>query len=706
MKSKRKNIGLSLTSIFIPVFILILVFIQLGVKPFGEGTLFCIDLNGQYISYFAYFKELLKGERSWIYSFSKFMGGDMQGLLAYYLLSPFNFIFAFFEVEDMALAITFLTLLKIGAAGFAGFFYFSKMSEFKFSNLIFSTAYALMAYNIAYAQNIMWLDAVIILPIVAYGIEKILDGKNPITYILALFYGIFTCYYTGYMLCVFSVIYFLYRFFCKTNFHKNFDLEAAINKFFTFGCGSILSGGMSCVIFLPALISLRGSGKGVVNMANLINLTPNFRIREFASHALNPQFRWESLVDGMPNIFVGVVVLFIAGLFFLNFNISAKERLASLFVISFMLMSFYFEGLTIFWHGFIYPIWFPFRFSFVFSFFVIYLAFLFIQKIDIPKFEKIMPIFLVVIFVLNGVSLYGFSKSAFSQIIQTTDGFKPFVQTTKPLIDAIKEKEKDNLQFYRIEKDYWYSNNDPMTFSYNGMSHYSSGDDLITRQIARQMGYTTCEGWGRYNTPRQLSSDSFYGIKYILSKEKMPKTLSPAVTIGDITAYENPYALPLGFKSKNDILKVDKGLYSLLTMNDGIYSAITGKEVSLFTKQEKFDEKLSNITKSVEENKITYALNQGVNQGEIVYLFEAQQSGSLYVNFDGGNFPGVQISMNGRQAIDFISYENNGVAYLGDLEKGEKAEVKLIIRENLITYPPNFLFEDHEEFGEIAREIQ
>ncbi|MEG1783123.1 MAG: YfhO family protein, partial [Oscillospiraceae bacterium] len=104
MKSKRKNIGLSLTSIFIPVFILILVFIQLGVKPFGEGTLFCIDLNGQYISYFAYFKELLKGERSWIYSFSKFMGGDMQGLLAYYLLSPFNFIFAFFEVEDMALA--------------------------------------------------------------------------------------------------------------------------------------------------------------------------------------------------------------------------------------------------------------------------------------------------------------------------------------------------------------------------------------------------------------------------------------------------------------------------------------------------------------------------------------------------------------------------------------------------------------------------
>lgn len=42
------------------------------------------------------------------------------------------------------------------------------------------------------------------------------------------------------------------------------------------------------------------------------------------------------------------------------------------FLLTILLASFYLKGLNMIWHGFNEPTWFPFRFSFLFSFLLIY----------------------------------------------------------------------------------------------------------------------------------------------------------------------------------------------------------------------------------------------------------------------------------------------------------------------------------------------
>ena len=65
-----------------------------------------------------------------------------------------------------------------------------------------------MGYSVAYAQNVLWLDAVILLPLACAGIDRLLAGKGAVGFALALATAIFTNFYMGYMLCVFSVLYF------------------------------------------------------------------------------------------------------------------------------------------------------------------------------------------------------------------------------------------------------------------------------------------------------------------------------------------------------------------------------------------------------------------------------------------------------------------------------------------------------------------
>ena len=66
-------------------------------------------------------------------------------------LSPFNFLFLLFSNENLPLAVTLVALLKIGACGFTFYYFLAKVygGRTKLA-ILFSTAYALMAYNVVY----------------------------------------------------------------------------------------------------------------------------------------------------------------------------------------------------------------------------------------------------------------------------------------------------------------------------------------------------------------------------------------------------------------------------------------------------------------------------------------------------------------------------------------------------------------------------
>ena len=78
-----------------------LLYMTAEIYPFGKNSLLTVDLAGQYIAFFNAFKNILDGSINMFYSFSKTLGGNMYGLLTYYLMSPFNLLLVFFEKTSM-----------------------------------------------------------------------------------------------------------------------------------------------------------------------------------------------------------------------------------------------------------------------------------------------------------------------------------------------------------------------------------------------------------------------------------------------------------------------------------------------------------------------------------------------------------------------------------------------------------------------------
>lgn len=58
------------------------------------------DGNIQYLDFFSYFKDVLSGENSLIYTFSKTLGGSNIAVFSYYLASPFNLLIIFLKKQN------------------------------------------------------------------------------------------------------------------------------------------------------------------------------------------------------------------------------------------------------------------------------------------------------------------------------------------------------------------------------------------------------------------------------------------------------------------------------------------------------------------------------------------------------------------------------------------------------------------------------
>lgn len=102
----------------------------------------------------------------------------MYGLFAYYLASPYNFILLFFKKEYMPVAFNLIFMLKTASSGLTMFYYLNRKKNVKWTNLIFSTCYALSTYIMIYGFNVMWLDGVILLPILISGIDDLVKYKK------------------------------------------------------------------------------------------------------------------------------------------------------------------------------------------------------------------------------------------------------------------------------------------------------------------------------------------------------------------------------------------------------------------------------------------------------------------------------------------------------------------------------------------------
>ena len=86
----------------VPVILMFGVYLTRALHPFGDGTPLVLDLNAQYVYFFEGLRNLVYGDAdSFLYSFSRSLGGEFMGMYAYYLASPLSYLVALFPQSKM-----------------------------------------------------------------------------------------------------------------------------------------------------------------------------------------------------------------------------------------------------------------------------------------------------------------------------------------------------------------------------------------------------------------------------------------------------------------------------------------------------------------------------------------------------------------------------------------------------------------------------
>lgn len=341
---------------------------------FSSDQILVADLSSQYGSLFSYLKDVLSGDASIFYSFSKNLGGSMMSTFCYYLASPLNLLLMLVPKSHVVDMMFFLILVKIGLCGLFMYIYLCKhFNKQKYSLLIFSTFYALMGYNVVYYFNIMWLDVVYLTPLVILGIDRIIGKKKFGLYTISLMFAIISNFYIAYMLCIFCVIYFIYQMFL--NYNTKTDKRLIRKIILMFICSSLLAGLLSSIILIPGVIGLRQmlrmpSGYSEFKISNYFIAFLNFLSRLF----VGTQTVDNILSKLTPNVYFGLFPLVLVILFFFNKKVSIKEKIITGIIYVIFIFSFCFNFMNLVWHGFSYPNGYAYRFSFLFSFFSIFIA--------------------------------------------------------------------------------------------------------------------------------------------------------------------------------------------------------------------------------------------------------------------------------------------------------------------------------------------
>ncbi len=373
MNKEKKQTIFAAIMVFAAIAILYVVIQALsGLYPFGDKLNLLWDEDIQYVDYFAFYRDVLLGKANLGYSFSKSLGGSLVALFGYYLACPFNLLVVFFDTEQLPLFVFVITMLKMATSGVTAFAFlkarFEKLSDL--AGAMLAVGYGLMQYTMLQSSNVMWLDGVILLPLLLLAIYHFVTEKRKVPLFLCVAFSIMINWYNGYMICLFGVCYYIYERLLKL--FKELE-EAGAKKWKDFFIDSVRCAG---VMFLGLL-------------GSMAIFYPVFKGLQNGKSAWDPTIFEPGFYDSFFDIFRGFGIGTIAGTvslycgllffgffiyYFLTKKVEIKEKILSAVATLFMFVSCWFMPLDCIWSGMRHVASYRFRYSFIVVFLVVYLA--------------------------------------------------------------------------------------------------------------------------------------------------------------------------------------------------------------------------------------------------------------------------------------------------------------------------------------------
>ena len=380
MITKDKRFYPYLLSFFLPVLSMLLIFIAGRIYPFGENTFLRTDMYHQYAPFFSEFRHKLWGlfqGRSLFYTWDVGLGMNFWALYAYYLASPLNW-FVFLVPKSLVIEfMSYMIIVKIGLCGvtmcwFLRHRYPLQQKDDPLPAVLFSVFYAMSGYISAYSWNIMWLDCIILFPLIILGAVQLMEGKSPFLYTICLGLSVLSNYYISIMICLFLIIYF----FClniiepwpENRSHFSVFLDRGI-RFFLF---SLLGGMLAAVTLIPEIYAMQLTAS--VNSKFPETANQYFTIIDMFARQM-PFVETEQGLDHWPNIYAGAMVFLLLPLYFLRDSIPLKKKIANALLLLFFFLSFSMNILNFIWHGMHYPNSLPCRQSFIYIFLLLVMCY-------------------------------------------------------------------------------------------------------------------------------------------------------------------------------------------------------------------------------------------------------------------------------------------------------------------------------------------
>lgn len=289
----------------------------------GNEALASSDFWGQYYDFMRAFRRTVMEGGSPFFNWSLGSGQGTIGSVAYFLMSPFNVIALVLPEKKMLLSLSIIITLKLATAAFTYAWAAKKvLNRHGMEVIIFSFAYALCGFCLSYYYIFMWLDAVILFPVVCIMMKQLILKRRWIGLTVTLFILFVTNFYMAYMVGVVS-----FFCFCGMYYYYRKKME---QKFFTkdfwkcFGqfIGCALLAGLSCMaLVLPALSQLSGRfQRDAISVLGWLLSDPFTIYRQ-----LFPNIH-ETMNKGEVLAYTGTLTAFLLPLFFLNKKIKKEEK--------------------------------------------------------------------------------------------------------------------------------------------------------------------------------------------------------------------------------------------------------------------------------------------------------------------------------------------------------------------------------------------
>ena len=347
-------------------------------EPFGQYSMLYSDMYHQYYPFFLAFRRALLSGDSLLYSWNVGLGMDYLGLISYYLASPLYLLSVFVPEGWMLEFFALLMPVKLGLAGlFFAIFLKHIFGKDDLSLPLFGAMYALCAWALGYQWNVMWLDTFALVPLVTLGTISLIRDKKFILYTLSLFLAIYSNYYIGFFVCIFvALVFFAYQL-CRCRSIGRFFADLGRIALF-----SLLAIGMTAILELPAFAALQTTQSSVNNFPKTfdMNMVSENDFKAFLdamgqvagnmSGGLEPTWK-----EGLPNLFCGVGTIFMAALYLLSRDVKLRDKLCAAGLLLLFALSFVIRQLDYIWHGFHFTNMIPYRFSFLYSFVMLYMAY-------------------------------------------------------------------------------------------------------------------------------------------------------------------------------------------------------------------------------------------------------------------------------------------------------------------------------------------